>query len=216
MAYIKISTGTYPLSERDIRSAFPNTSFPVPFKAPEDYAWVFPTPQPSFDAITQSVAEGAPTQQGGNWVQTWVVTNLDQPTIDANIQAAIDQARVSAHRRIDDAYTAQTNQLATGYPENEQKSWPVQIMEADAILAGAETPTPWVDAASAGRGVTRLEMAQLIKTQDTLYRTYHGQLSGVRQALRDQIDAIPDGERTSIAALGAIDWPKPPEEETEM
>lgn len=96
MAYIKISTGTYPLSERDIRAAHPNTSFPVPFQAPDDYAWVFPTPQPTYDAITQSVAEGAPTQQGGNWVQTWVVTDLDQPTVDANVEAAKDRLQEAA------------------------------------------------------------------------------------------------------------------------
>lgn len=123
------------------------------------------------------------------------------------VQSAIDQARASAHSRIDDAYTAQTNQLSEGYPENEQKSWPVQIMEADTVLAGGTAPTPWIDAASAARGVTKQEMANLIKAQDTAYRTYHGQLSGVRQALRDQINAIPDGQRSSIDVLNSIEWP---------
>lgn len=212
MNYINTETLAYPVGEKQIKALYHNVSWGTPFTPPVPFAAVEYTTQPSYDNLTQFVTEQPPVQQGGKWVQVWQVNDLTAGDAASRIQTAINVARAAAHRRIDDAYTAQTNQLAEGYPENEQKSWPVQIMEADAILAGAETPTPWVDAASAGRGITRLEMAQLIKAQDTAYRTYHGQLSGVRQALRDQIDAVPDGERTSIAALDAIDWPEPPEE----
>lgn len=106
MLYINTQTLTYPVREYDIRLAFSNTSFSRPFKAPEPYASVQPTSQPTYDAITQSVAEGAPTQQGGNWVQTWVVTNLDQPAIDANVGAA--------KARLQEAATAKRWEVMTG------------------------------------------------------------------------------------------------------
>lgn len=89
MSYIHKPTGQYPLTERDIRAAFPNTSFPTPFKAPDDYAWVFPSPQPVYDPITQGVREIAPSlSTKGEYEQQWEVYTLDEDTVQANIKTA--------------------------------------------------------------------------------------------------------------------------------
>jgi len=40
MNYIEISTGKYPVTEREIRRAYPNISFPKEFVAPDGYAEV--------------------------------------------------------------------------------------------------------------------------------------------------------------------------------
>lgn len=89
MSYIQKSTGQYPLSERDIRAAHPNTSFPSPFKAPDDYAWVFPTPQPSYNPITHGVREIAPALSSkGEYEQQWEVYELDPAQVEENIVAA--------------------------------------------------------------------------------------------------------------------------------
>jgi hypothetical protein len=84
MAYIKIKTKEYPISEQDIRNLFPNTSFPTIFEAPEEYANVFPSPQPQFDINTQVVVEDAPTLSKKKiWEQVWKVVPKFQEYIDS-------------------------------------------------------------------------------------------------------------------------------------
>ena len=74
MSYINVTTSAYPLSEREIREAHPNTSFADPFQAPGGYAWVFPAPAPTYDHITQFVREIAPADTiKGHWEQQWEV-----------------------------------------------------------------------------------------------------------------------------------------------
>lgn len=89
MAYTQTSTGAYPLSERDIRAAHPQTSFPKPFVPPAGYAWVFPTPQPAFEPITHGVREIAPALSSKDeYEQQWEVYALDADQVAANIEAA--------------------------------------------------------------------------------------------------------------------------------
>lgn len=208
--YINTDTLEYPLTEQQvIAQAFPPNTTPArPFVAPEPFAWVFPTPQPEFDPITQGVRTTEPTLTGkGIWELPWEVYELDPDQVADNLARAIAQARTAAHARINDAYTARTQVLAGDYPENEQKSWPMQIEEANLVLAGSATPTPWIDAAATARGVTRSYLASLIKAQDAAYRQYHGTLTGTRQMLRDMIDNVPDGPG-ALETLNSINWPE--------
>lgn len=106
MAYINTETMQYPVSEGEIRAEYPNTSFANPFIAPEPYAWVFPAPQPTYDAIYQGVREVAPVQANGSWQQAWEVFDLDQNQVAANI-AAKDAALLAecvsnTQKRLDD------------------------------------------------------------------------------------------------------------------
>lgn len=71
--YIQKITKQYPVTEADIRAANPNTSFPVPFVAPDPYALVFPAPQPAYDPISQVVREIAPELAKGNYEQRYEV-----------------------------------------------------------------------------------------------------------------------------------------------
>lgn len=71
-------------SESDIRAAFPNTSFPVPFVAPEGYALVFPSPPPEFNPITQRAQEIDPVLTAkGHYEQQWEVVSRFQEYIDS-------------------------------------------------------------------------------------------------------------------------------------
>ncbi len=96
MNYINTTTGEYPVSEAQIRLAYPNTSFPVPFMAPEGYVFVFPTPQPEFDPVTQRVQETAPMLTAkGHYEQQWEVQELFSTQVekDAAIAADIEAKR---------------------------------------------------------------------------------------------------------------------------
>lgn len=127
--------------------------------------------------------------------------------VDIPLEEAIETARQAAYDRINSEYETRVTVLAEGYPASEQQSWPVQIQEANIVLGADDEPTPWIDSAAPARGITRVDLANLIKAQDTAYRQYHGALTGIRQALRDQIAAVPDDDPASVAALYEIGWP---------
>ena len=96
MSYTHKTTGEYPVSEAQIRLAYPNTSFPVPFQAPEDYAWVFPTPQPTYEPITHGVREIAPALSSkGEYEQQWEVYELEPEQVDENLVAAKANLKVA-------------------------------------------------------------------------------------------------------------------------
>lgn len=75
MAYINTLTMQYPVSERDIRNAFPNTSFSIPFVPPEDYQLVFSVPMPTFDSYTHTCREVQPQiSTKGHYEQVYELT----------------------------------------------------------------------------------------------------------------------------------------------
>lgn len=90
MNYIEISSNRYPVSERDIRAMFPNTSFPAIFQPTADYAAVFPTPQPLFDPITEIAIEAPPVKtEKGHYEQRWTVATLEEAAADVNYTAKV-------------------------------------------------------------------------------------------------------------------------------
>lgn len=96
--YLNISNfSTYPLTEKDIKNAFPQTSFPAQFRPPEGYEVVFPAPAPLVDPITQIAREIAPVlTDKGHYEQVWEVVDLDAETVAANQERAAITARESA------------------------------------------------------------------------------------------------------------------------
>ena len=95
--YLNTDTSAYPISEQEIRTAFPTTSFPQPFTPPEGYAWVFPAPQPAFDPITHVVREIAPVlTDKGHWEQRWETVALEAETVAANQAAKVESAAAAA------------------------------------------------------------------------------------------------------------------------
>lgn len=89
MKYFNPQTQAY-LSAQEIRALNPNTSFPQPFIPPDDYALVFPSPQPEHNAVTQSIREISPILTSkGHYEQQWEIIELfaTQPERDAAIAA---------------------------------------------------------------------------------------------------------------------------------
>ena len=96
--YINTTTQK-PVSENDIRALFPNTSFPSPFTPPDGYLLLFPSPQPTYSQVTQSVRETTPELTSmGHWEQRWSVTELftTQAAKATAITADIEAKRVAA------------------------------------------------------------------------------------------------------------------------
>lgn len=89
MTYIR--DGQYPITESAIRASHPQVSFPQIMR-PDHVAGLgyFPvesTAIPSYDAVTETVAEGAPQYSGGAWHQTWNIVARPQEQIDAALDA---------------------------------------------------------------------------------------------------------------------------------
>lgn len=87
MNYINTINNQYPVSEQEIRFLFPNTSFPVPFVAPDEYSIVFAAPKPGHDTVIRTVLETAPVlTTKGHYEQQWeVVTRFTEYTDEEGI-----------------------------------------------------------------------------------------------------------------------------------
>lgn len=119
------------------------------------------------------------------------------------LAATLRQALAAEYRR-------RMQVIAAGYPLSERESWPVQTQEARALEADPAAATPWIDAAALARGLDRLVLAERIRAKDDAYRQVHGLLTGTRQRIEDQIEAVAD----DAVALSQIDvaagWPAAP------
>lgn len=104
-------------------------------------------------------------------------------------------------------YRRRIQVIASGYPLSERESWPVQTEEAMALEANPAAATPWIDAAALARGLDRAVLAKRILAKDAKYRQIHGELTGTRQRIEDQIDAhAEDAEELSKIDVTA-GWP---------
>jgi hypothetical protein len=106
--------------------------------------------------------------------------------------------------RIDAAYRDATEALKAGYPHDETRSWPLQETEARAWLQNPDAATPWLDAAANARGLSKAELAGRIMANAASFASAHGQLTGKRQKLRDQIIAL--GDNALEEQLDTIQW----------
>lgn len=73
------STGAYPVTADQVRTRAMMLYGAEPPPAALMQANVDPvlsSAQPSYDTTTQTIVEGAPIKQGGDWVQTWTVQQL--------------------------------------------------------------------------------------------------------------------------------------------
>jgi len=114
------------------------------------------------------------------------------------------EPKTAAFNRINAAYQAAIAAMNAGYPKDEIESWPKQEAEARAWLSDPSIATPWMDGAAAGRGISKPQLAAKIMDRINRFAVEHGQLTGKRQKLRDQITAL--GEEYSQAQLDAIQW----------
>lgn len=115
MTYIHKGTGQYPVTEQEIRIANQNTSFPVPFIAPDEYALVFPFPLPTYNSITERVVETSPELTVlGTYEQRWQVLPLDQEQASLNAARAASEATDLVNKKIEALWKA-ADTYVSGY-----------------------------------------------------------------------------------------------------
>lgn len=119
MSYININTNQYPVSEQDIRNQYPNTSFAVPFEAPEEFAVVFLAPAPAVEnPIIQTAREIAPVlTEKGNYEQAYEIVDIYSDYTDA-----------------DGKVVTKAEQEAVATAKDEQTKKDVNVVEAKRLL----------------------------------------------------------------------------------
>ena len=151
-------------SESEIRSAFPNTSFPQPFSPPDNYAVLFATPQPTHDPITQMAIETTPVlTDKGHWEQQWEVVALDAETVTANQLAKAERDRESfkAARTLEVENIKVTT--AAGHTFDGDETSQARMSRAILVLStGAAATVPWVLADNTVIQATEAELIEAL------------------------------------------------------
>ena len=181
MNYINTTTGEYPVSEASIRTYYPNTSFPVPFQAPEEYSFVFPAPQPEHNRVTKSVREGTPVlTDKGHWEQRWEVVPLFSEYTDSSgvlhtiqeqeaVAIANDNALIAALARETAKQARQvaveniTVTTAAGNTFDGDETSQSRMNRAILVLSsGAASTVPWVLADNTAIQATAAELTEAL------------------------------------------------------
>ena len=67
-------------TESEIKALYPNTSFPTPFVAPEDFVVCFDTPKPECGELQVAYQDGTEIDSKGNRVIKWSVKDMFEDT----------------------------------------------------------------------------------------------------------------------------------------
>ena len=138
----------------------------------------------------------------------WVVEAIPAPEPTPEPEPpTIEQLKSELQSRVNAQYTQRMNAVALPYPQYERESWPIQLQEAQALVADPTAATPWIDACAAQRGLECSELAQRILTKDAAYRFISGRLTGARQAHEDAIEALQDLEALRSYDVTTL-WPQ--------
>lgn len=82
----------FPLYERQIIARFPETSFPIPFEAPDGYEEVLPIEQPPIDYWQNAISRTA-ILVDGVWVQQWDIEDASSEEVSARTEARAAEVR---------------------------------------------------------------------------------------------------------------------------
>ena len=161
--YLNITT-LQRTSESEIRSAFPNTSFPQPFSPPEGYTVLFATPQPTHDPITQMVREATSVlTDKGHWEQLWEVVALDAETVTANQLAKAERDRESFKAARATAVDNIKVTTAAGNTFDGDETSQTRMSRAILVLStGAAASVPWVLANNTVIQATAAELTEAL------------------------------------------------------
>ena len=166
-----------------------------------------------------TVAELTDIDPGGRFHPSieWVDCNehvdvgwtYDGSEFSAPPETPIDEVVDQAIGRINDGYTRVMATILVEYPDAETLSFDKQEREARTWgewqeIGGTEPATPYLDAMLAERPIGKGELVSRILAKADAFVAAHGNATGRRQRLEDDIKAARQAE--DRAALEAIDW----------
>lgn len=103
-------------------------------------------------------------------------------------QLTVEQLRLQRLAENNSAYTVATASITADYPQLEKDTWPTQDKESKAWVADpANAVTPWIDRASATRGIEREEYLRRTLAKAWQFEVISAYLTGTRQKYEDQI-----------------------------
>jgi hypothetical protein len=79
--YFQIETNKL-LTESEVRSLYPNTSFPTPFSPPEGIVVVFESPTPTVNQFQTYILDGVTIDTKGNYVKNYKTVDKFQDQLD--------------------------------------------------------------------------------------------------------------------------------------
>lgn len=101
-----------------------------------------------------------------------------------------EQLRLQLLNKNNSAYTLATSSITADYPQLEKDTWPTQDKESKAWVADpGNAVTPWIDRASATRGIDREEYLRRTLSKAFQFEVISAHLTGTRQKYEDQIKA---------------------------
>ena len=197
MEYRIQSTGELK-NQGEVRRMHSNTSLPKVWDANVCTALgidpVLAAPKPETTGYTQAVRNGATQDANGNWVTAWQIVDMFSDYTDdegvlhtkaeqeAAYQAKKDaESKEAAINEINSTFESEIAVIKEGYTEDEVKSWPQQIAEAEAYQADNTAVTPLLDAMVAQRGGTKDELVLRIAANATQYAQVFGAALGKKQ-----------------------------------
>jgi len=188
MPFINTETGKYPVSEREIRAMHPDTSFPTPFKAPAEFAVVFPAPQPEHDAWTQGVREIAPVLTAkGTYEQSWEVYAIEHTPEE--VAAEVERLKAAKLREILTKSDEAMDSLTASYSDNEKLSWPKQEAEAKALLTAPDASAPLLRGIAAARGIPLEKLRDKVLANVSVSEQATALILGTQQKYEDAVRA---------------------------
>lgn len=104
------------------------------------------------------------------------------------------QLKIEKLNEINAAYQQAIATLTPTYPDDERLTFDKQEQEARAWLADNSTPTPFVDALSAGRQMDKAELVSRIIAKADAFAIASGLLTGQRQRYEDLLDVAETAE----------------------
>ena len=161
-------------------------------------AWKVPTEYiASGYFVTVRVADAMATIPACAAADTELIGTLDLPADPAAQLAAAKAERMDA---INQSCAQALASIAAPYPDGEVKSWPQQVAEAAALAIVADAPTPLLTAIAAVRGISVVDLANLVRIKAEVYAAVSGQTIGRRQFLESALDAAETPEAVSAVA----------------
>lgn len=105
----------------------------------------------------------------------------------------VEEAKAAKWAEIVNGQAMIMAQVKQAYPDDEREGWPFKLPEAEAILAGLDTPTPYIDAeflGSAGLYENKMQLAAKVVDNNAAFRAFSGFINGQQTAMYHALEKL--------------------------